>query len=410
MEQTNFKYEVLLIINKKKESTLFNLCDDKKNFLKILEKEGIKNHNNNKLEFKENKYIYDLKTALIQDKEERYFHLEIKHESEEELKNYVNFLKKLKTIFNEHNFYIEILRDDLYLYYSEKAYILINKVENHMRKFIKYFLITKVGIDWIKETTSKEIEKSINDYQNRDIEDQLNRLDFNQLGYFLFNEYSKKDISVLQKQINEKKEINDELLKEFIQISNWEKYFKQNIKCENDYLKSRWEKLYKLRNDVAHNKNFTEEKLNDVTKLYNEINEKLEEAFKNIDNIKTINKEEILNNLESVDSSMSFLEKAIALTEQNRYQENKILTDNLVRIFDNNKDVYETITKIHSNKAFVDAIAKTSDVYETIVKIHSNKAFVDAIAKTSDVYETIAKIHSNEAFLDKDMLDKKNNL
>ncbi|MFW3441109.1 hypothetical protein ACN9J6_06165 [Aliarcobacter butzleri] len=410
MEQKNFKYEVLLIINKKKESALFNLCDDNKSFLKTLEKEGIKNHNNNKLEFKENKYIYDLKTALIQDKEERYFHLEIKHESEEELKNYVNFLKKLKTIFNEHNFYIEILRDDLYLYYSEKAYILINKVENHMRKFIKYFLITKVGIDWIKETTSKEIEKSINDYQNRDIEDQLNRLDFNQLGYFLFNEYSKKDISVLQKQINEKKEINDELLKEFIQISNWEKYFKQNIKCENDYLKSRWEKLYKLRNDVAHNKNFTEEKLNDVTKLYNEINEKLEEAFKNIDNIKTINKEEILNNLESVDSSMSFLEKAIALTEQNRYQENKILTDNLVRIFDNNKDVYETITKIHSNKAFVDAIAKTSDVYETITKIHSNKAFVDAIAKTSDVYETIAKIHSNEAFLDKDMLDKKNNL
>ena len=386
MEQTNFKYEVLLIINKKKEFALFNLCDDKKNFLKILEKEGIKEHDN-KLEFKENKYIYDLKTALIEDKEERYFHLEIKHESEEELENYINFLKKLTTIFNKHNFYIEILRDDLPLYYSEKAYILINKVENHMRKFIKYFLITKVGINWIEETTPKEIEKTIKDNEDRDIEDKLKRLDFIQLGDFLFKKYSKKNISELQKLVNEKKELNSDILKEFIQESNWEKYFKENIKCENDYLKSRWEKLYKLRNSIAHNKNFINIDLDKVKALYKEVNEKLKEAFENIDDIKTINKDEILNNLESVDSSMSFLEKAIALTEQNRYQENKILTDNLVRIFDNNKDVYETITKIHSNKAFV-----------------------DAIAKTSDVYETIAKIHSNEAFLDKDMLDKKNNL
>ena len=382
----DFKYECLLIINKKNQLSLFNLCDSNKRFLEILNKEKIQNKNN-KLIFNQIEYIYTLQTNIITEKEERYFHLKIICENEEKLEKYIKFLKELRKILKNHNFGIEILRDDLPLYYSEKAYILINKVENHMRKFIKYFLITKVGINWIEETTPKEIEKAIKNNENRDIEDKLKRLDFIELGDFLFKKYSKKNISELQKLVNEKKELNSDILKEFIQESNWEKYFKENIKCENDYLKSRWEELYKLRNSIAHNKNFINTDLDRVKILYEEVNEKLKEAFENIDDIKTINKDEILNNFESIDSSMSFLEKAIALTEQNRYQENKILTDNLVRIFDNNKDVYETITKIHSNKAFV-----------------------DAIAKTSDVYETIAKIHSNEAFLDKDMLDKKNNL
>lgn len=382
----DFKYECLLIINKKNQLALFNLCDSNKRFLEILNKEKIQNKNN-KLIFNQIEYIYTLQTNIITEKEERYFHLKIICENEEKLEKYIKFLKELRKILKNHNFGIEILRDDLPLYYSEKAYILINKVENHMRKFIKYFLITKVGINWIEETTPKEIEKAIKNNENRDIEDKLKRLDFIELGDFLFKKYSKKNISELQKLVNEKKELNSDILKEFIQESNWEKYFKENIKCENDYLKSRWEELYKLRNSIAHNKNFINTDLDRVKILYEEVNEKLKEAFENIDDIKTINKDEILNNFESIDSSMSFLEKAIALTEQNRYQENKILTDNLVRIFDNNKDVYETITKIHSNKAFV-----------------------DAIAKTSDVYETIAKIHSNEAFLDKDMLDKKNNL
>ncbi|MDY0194117.1 MAG: HEPN domain-containing protein [Aliarcobacter butzleri] len=375
MDKRNFKYEVLLIINKKNQSALFNLCDDNKSFLKILEKEKIKHHSD-KLEFKEKKYLYNLKTNLIQNKEERYFHLEIKHESEEELKNYTNFLRELKRIFNEHNFYVEILRNDLYLYYSEKAYILINKVENHMRKFIKYFLITKVGINWIKETTSKEIEKSINDYENRDIEDELNRLDFIQLGYFLFNEYSKKDISLLQKLINEKKQINDELLKEFIQISNWEKYFKQNIKCENNYLKSRWEELYKLRNDVAHNKNFTEHKLNEVTKLYNEINEKLGEAFKNIDKITTIDKDEVLSNFDEIDFSPSFLREAIILAEQSKYQKNK--------------NIYETIYP-----TFADIIANTPNI--------ANIANI-AIAMNKNIYRPYYRGYPNKTLEDKDIL------
>ncbi|MFW2378900.1 Swt1 family HEPN domain-containing protein [Aliarcobacter butzleri] len=375
----DFKYECLLIINKKNQLALFNLCDSNKRFLEILNKEKIQNKNN-KLIFNQIEYIYTLQTNIITEKEERYFHLKIICENEEKLEKYIKFLKELRKILKNHNFGIEILRDDLPLYYSEKAYILINKVENHMRKFIKYFLITKVGINWIEETTPKEIEKAIKNNENRDIEDKLKRLDFIELGDFLFKKYSKKNISELQKLVNEKKELNSDILKEFIQESNWEKYFKENIKCENDYLKSRWEELYKLRNSIAHNKNFINIDLDRVKILYEEVNEKLKEAFENIDDIKTINKDEILNNFESIDSSMSFLEKAIVLAEQNRDQKNKTFVDCITKISDNNKSIYET--------------------YETITKVSSEDYITKISDNNKDIYEKI---------LNK-MLDKKNNL
>lgn len=297
----DFKYECLLLINKEKQSALYNLCDDNKSFLKILEKENIK-AKEKKLLFNEIEYGYTLKTNLIEEKVERYFHFKVICENEEKLENYIKFLKELRKIFNNHNFSVEILRDDLPLYYSEKAYVLINKLENHMRKFIKYFLITKVGINWIEETTPKEIEKVIENKKDRDKEDKLKRLDFIELGAFLFTKYSKKNSTELQKLINEKKITDLTILQEFVQESNWEKYFNENVKCDNDYLKSRWNDLYEYRNDIAHNKNFNNADLKEVERLYKEVNEKLKEAFDEIDKIKNtdIDKIGLKNVLESL--------------------------------------------------------------------------------------------------------------
>ena len=53
----DFKYECLLIINKKNQLALFNLCDSNKRFLEILNKEKIQNKNN-KLIFNQIEYIY----------------------------------------------------------------------------------------------------------------------------------------------------------------------------------------------------------------------------------------------------------------------------------------------------------------------------------------------------------------
>lgn len=311
----NFKYECLLMINKKNQSALFNLCDDNKSFLKILEKEKIQKKSN-KLIFNEIEYDYILETNLIAEKEERYFHFKVvckNAEKKEDLEHYIKFLKELRIIFNKNNFGLEILRDDLPLHYSEEAYVLINKLENHMRKFIKYFLITKVGINWIEETTPKEIEKAIEDKKDRDKEDKLKRLDFSELGNFLFYPYSKRNSTELQKLINEKKITDLTILQEFVQESNWEKYFKENIKCDNDYLKSKWDNLYKYRNNIAHNKDFNNSNLEEVKKLCKEVNEKLKEAFDGIDEIKNtdIDKVEVKNIFNSLISNSSLYENEI---------------------------------------------------------------------------------------------------
>lgn len=305
----DFKYECLLLINKEKQSVLYNLCDDDKSFLKILEKENIK-AKENKLLFNEIEYRYTLKINLIEEKVERYFHFKVICENEEKLENYIKFLKELRKFFNIHNFDLEILRNDLPLYYSKQAYVLINKLENHMRKFIKYFLITKVGINWIEETAPKEIEIAIKNKEVRDKEDKLKRLDFDELGAFLFTKYSKRNPTELQKLINEKKVIDLTILQEFVQESNWEKYFNENIKCENDYLKTRWKKLYIYRNNIAHNKNFNNTDLKEVERLYKEVNEKLKEAFDGIDKIKDTNIDKI--GLKNVLESLS-LENTLLL-------------------------------------------------------------------------------------------------
>ena len=42
----DFKYECLLMINKKEKLSLYNLCDSNKRFLEILNKEKIQNKSN----------------------------------------------------------------------------------------------------------------------------------------------------------------------------------------------------------------------------------------------------------------------------------------------------------------------------------------------------------------------------
>lgn len=311
MEEIDFKYECLFIINGEEEHYLYNSCINNEKFLEILE--DIKNKNE-KLIFNKEEYIYELYTNKIEDKKERYFHLKIKSDNIKDFKKHEEFLRKLRKISNDNKFEVEILRDDLPLYYSKEAYILINKLENHMRKFIKYFLITKLGINWVEESSPKEIEKAIKDKENRD-RDRLKRLDFDELGDFLFKKYSKKNISDLQKLINEKEDIEKSELMEFIQKSNWEKYFKQNINCQNEYLKTRWEKLNEHRNNIAHNKTFNEDDLNYVKKTCEEVNNKLAEAFNKIDEIKTedidkISMAKVLENQE-----LTSLEKIMAQYE-----------------------------------------------------------------------------------------------
>jgi uncharacterized protein with HEPN domain len=68
-------------------------------------------------------------------------------------------------------------------------------------------------------------------------------------------------------------------LKNFLPESNWQRYFRNIVKCDDTYLKSRWDKLYDLRCKVAHNALMTASDLAQIEKLISEVKPKLLEAI-----------------------------------------------------------------------------------------------------------------------------------
>ena len=67
--------------------------------------------------------------------------------------------------------------------------------------------------------------------------------------------------------------------------SNWERYFNKIVDCESDFLIKRWDKLYELRNHIAHNKPLSKNKLEQIEKLVGELRLKLQKAIDNLDEI-----------------------------------------------------------------------------------------------------------------------------
>lgn len=286
------KNEYLMIIDKNKSSALYKLCFDIKTFNKLLTSES----NNIKIERSKisNQKItcnYDIKNGNVKEKTQRYFYLKINFNGEEsEIDYFDNLLKQIKNMVEKDGVDIETLRNDLSFHYSQLAYSKIHKIENLMRKFITYFMITNIGKDWIEESSPKMIKDALDKSKRKAYMDKLQQLDFIHLGDLLFKSFQDKDISLLQKLVknyenDEEKTINYKELKEYIPQSNWDRYFKNKVDCDDKFLKEKWENLYELRNIIAHTSDFKKENYLDIEELVSEVEEKLNKAFDTIDNI-----------------------------------------------------------------------------------------------------------------------------
>lgn len=181
---------------------------------------------------------------------------------------------------------VEVVWDDVGLYYAEKAYTRIFKVENLMRKLITKFMLINVSANWEKENVPSKILtlKERNKKRNRG-KGYLYDLDFIDLADFLFDEYQISNIGELKNIYNHRKQIKIEELEKFIPLSNWEKFFKKIVAVEGDYLKKRWDELYSLRCSVAHNVGINANEYNRVCDLCKEIIAPLEQAIEKLDKV-----------------------------------------------------------------------------------------------------------------------------
>lgn len=286
--------EYLIIIDKETSSGFYSLCDSIPRFNEVLEK----NRKNlkitkNKLSIDDNLYKYSVKKGQVKGKDQFFFHITLEFNNDEEfLNNYRSLLRDIKNIFHQNQTIVETLRDDLSFYYSQLSYSLIHKIENLMRKFITYFMITNVGKNWVNESSPIQIKEALDKSKRKQYIDVLQQLDFIHLGDFLFKAYSKQNISYLFEKIKiSDGNISTDDIKDYIPQSNWDKYFKEKVDCDDVYLKKRWEQLYELRNKIAHSSHFTLGDYEDIQNLVSEIEEKLEKAFSNIDAIELLDED-----------------------------------------------------------------------------------------------------------------------
>jgi hypothetical protein len=203
----------------------------------------------------------------------------------------------------------EVLRDDLTFHYACKGYSIIHEIENLMRHLITQFMLLSVGRDWLKTATPPSVKKAISEAKkDRETPESpnaekktdapyylnaLHRVDFDILGEFLFTSYPLKAISELYKAIGDASA--DDLatlqtqvaaLKSHIPLSNWDRFFKQHVKCDASFLQGRWNALYGLRCDVAHNRLMGKRELDMIRKHADDIRPHLEAALNKVPSVR----------------------------------------------------------------------------------------------------------------------------
>ena len=202
---------------------------------------------------------------------------------------YGDLLKEIRKVCGKFNGRGAIvLMDGIGEKYCQLGYPIVYKTENLMRKLISKFMAINIGIDWVDATAPKEVMESLRTEGKRDKYNLLQEVDFIQISNFLFKNYTKNDFP---KFIDSIKNKNDEEcikvseLKEYAPATNWEKYFAKNVKCESEYIRSKWDKLYALRCKIAHCRSITHEEYEELKVLAEDVCLKIQAALDSIQDI-----------------------------------------------------------------------------------------------------------------------------
>jgi hypothetical protein len=304
--------EYLIIIEKEASPPFYDLCEDIEDFNRLLKSDPDIAVESNLIIYKgKSMFGYWVKSGKIADKDQRFFHIKLTFEGEDEdIENYAELLKAIRIIVYRSGGQPETLWDDVSFYYSNKAYPLIYKIENLMRKLITYFMLTNVGKEWVTEASPTSFRDAIDKSKRKQYVDVLHQIDFIHLGDFLFKPYQTRNVSELYEKLDSAQKLEDLMLselKEFQAKSNWDRYFSKVVDCSNEYLNKRWNQLYELRCMVAHNAIIGKTEYGRIEQLIGEVGEYLQKAIDNLDkvHVPTEDKEQLAENVASNISKLS---------------------------------------------------------------------------------------------------------
>jgi uncharacterized protein YutE (UPF0331/DUF86 family) len=218
-----------------------------------------------------------------------YYDMTLEDSSPSQQESYKELLKEVRRICTKiSGRNIIVLHDGVGEEYSQQGYPFIYRTENLMRKLIAKFMAISIGYDWSDMSTPKEVLDSVRADGRKEKTNFLHEVDFIQLSNFLFKKYTKADSGKFIDSLKEK--LDDDVIrvgdiKQYSPFTNWEKYFSKNVKCDSEYLRSRWEKLYEYRCKIAHCKGLSKQELDDLIQLSGEVSEKIQAALDSIGDV-----------------------------------------------------------------------------------------------------------------------------
>lgn len=261
-------------------------CSSKKAFIDLLKVDALISVTGQKMTYRKSVKAKDLvsarfrvETDKVKSNQERYFLLALECDDITRVDEFSDLCDRLKSIAERLSpgaTAVNTLWDGVGRLYAEKAYPIINEVENLMRRLITKFMLITVGMNWSKDAINPELFKKIKNFEDEEpYLNDLYKLDFIHLSQVLFEK--KRDIALEElDRLLAKTKFNDEdreKILRYVPRSNWEKYFSSLIEEKDPNLEKKWELLYKLRNKVAHNRNVKKEEFEQIKGLSNEIKE-----------------------------------------------------------------------------------------------------------------------------------------
>ena len=232
-----------------------------------------------------------VETDLIPSKDERYFLIVLEAKDDVDVDSFSELGDKVKSIamrLNPESTIINTIWNDVGRHYSQISYPLINEIENLMRKLISKFMLINVGMNWSKDAVHPELFKKIEGYSEEELySNDLYKLDFIHLSDVLFKK--KRDITLeqLDRILSNTsfKDSDQEQILKYVPRSNWDKYFTSILDGNGNQLESQWNRLYKLRNKVAHNRFITKDEYGEIKGICNQVKQMLTTALNNLGEI-----------------------------------------------------------------------------------------------------------------------------
>lgn len=275
-----------------------SFCNSKKAFIDFLKVDSLVDISGQHISYKRSskgkvliKCKIRVETDLIPSQDERYFLIVLEAKDDINIDDFSELGEKVKSIsarINPNSTIINTLWDDVGRYYAQSAYPVINEIENLMRKLISKFMLINAGMNWSKNAVHPELFKKIEGYSEEELySNDLYKLDFIHLSDVLFKK--KRDITTEQLDRVLSKTNFDEADKETIlkykPKSNWEKYFTSLLDGDGSQLETKWNRLYKLRNKVAHNRFLTKIEFGETTGICSQVNKLLSDALNKLGEI-----------------------------------------------------------------------------------------------------------------------------